>query len=505
MGVLEPACQSCAASSATTYTGSGTGIWQAINTASIPMQVPISISGLSGKDVQLIITNESHGSVSLPSGSVPNRSEAHPLNAPASKTEDPRQAAIAEFNRAGWHQALLQAPAQARSQSQAQPLAATVYTVGDARVFNDSEATHRNTTLVHQVVASDGRKVNFWVETTEQNASKISSTILNTLGTKLTQTNGVYDSLVSVGGPLWGTHGYVDLISDINRPLDVVLLNFNNNSQPYGLVGYFYALNNFLKTSIPESNESLSIYLDTETLYLDGMAGLESGILTLAHELMHMSNFYRRGVRMSFDHVFDTWLDEMTAMGMEDLVADQLTTVNPIRDLRLPEYLGGGGLMYSSFNCALTTWTPYSGSCESYAVSGSFGGFLLRQLGLGFFKDLLTQPQANSLTALDAAIKATTPTSSLAQQFRRFTVSAAGVLPAAGAPTGYGFPARSEGGFHVPVIDAFALKGQRVLPSPLPTQIRPLATVPVVRQNVTGTYTDSVRIPPGASLSVVIH
>lgn len=504
ISAVEPACQSCAATSATAYAGSGTGIWQATNPGSAAKEIPISISGLTGQDVQLILTNESAASVSLPSGSIPNFSATDLFTASASQVEDSTRATIAEFNRAGWHHAILDAQGRARSLI-TPPQASTVHVVGDTQPFRHTDNTNRATTLIKQVVASDGRPVNFWVETSEYATPKITDAILDTLATKLTQANGVYDSLLSVGGPLWGAHSYIDLIDSSGRPLDIVLLNFDNNGNAYGTIGYFYAINNFLKSAIPESNESLSIYLDTETLYRGGNPGLESGILTLAHELMHMSNFYRRGVGISPIHTFDTWLDEMTAMAMEDLVADQLTTFNPIRDLRLPQYLGGSGLGYSSFHCALTTWTPYSGTCDSYSVSGSFGGFLVRQLGVGFFKNLLTQSQPSSLDALDAAVKMAAPTSSLAQQFRRFTVSAAGVLPAASAPSGYGFPARSESGFSVPAINAFAFKSQRVLPSSAPTQIKSLATLPVVRKHVTGTYIDSVRVPPGASLSVVIH
>jgi len=452
-----------------------------------------------------MLTNESTVSAPLPSGAIPNFSVSPLLAASASQIDDPTKAVIAEFNRAGWRQTILDAQGRARSLI-TPPRASTVHVVGDTRPFKHTDNTDRASTLIKQVVASDGRKVNFWVETSEYGTLKITDAILDTLATKLTQANGVYDSLLSVGGPMWGAHTYsTELIDNTDRPLDIVLLNFDNNNLPYGTVGYFYALNNFLKSVEPDSNESLSIYLDAETLYRAGSVGLENGTLTLAHELMHMSNFYRRGVSISPNHTFDTWLDEMTAMAMEDLVANELTTFNPIRDLRLPQYLGGGGLGYSSFQCALTTWTPYSGTCDSYSVSGSFGGFLVRQLGVGFFKNLLTQSQANSLAALDAAIKVTAPTSSLAQQFRRFTVSAAGVLPAASAPTGFGFPARSESGFSVPAIDAFAFKAQRVLPSSAPAQIKPLATLPVVQPRVFGTYINSVRVPPGTSLSVVIH
>ncbi|WP_061959327.1 M30 family zinc metallopeptidase [Cupriavidus pauculus] len=51
------------------------------------------------------------------------------------------------------------------------------------------------------------------------------------------------------------------------------------------------------------------------------------------------------------------------------------------------------------------------------------------------------------------------PTSSLYEQLRRFAATS-GALMKAPSPTGFGFPARAEGGFTLPVIDPQVDGGQ---------------------------------------------
>lgn len=470
------------------------------------MQVPLSIAGLTGQDVQLVLSNETQSDIALPASTFRNMSSSVLQSAQSEQFRTPLEATIAEFNRKGWYDAILEAQKQGRSAQIARPNYATSYMVNDTRSFyyDDTSQPRRNATLVKQVAASDGRTVNIWVETTEYAVGKVTSAIVDTMANHLTQSNGTYDSVKSLGGPLWGPHAYTNLISDTGRPLDIVLLNFDNNGAAYGVLAYFWSMHNFLSSAQPNSNESLSVYLDTETLYKDGADGLAVGELALAHELTHMSNFYRRSISMGDAYAYGTWLEEMTAMMTEDLVSLQLGPYSSFRDLRLPQYLGSG-IGYASFNCSLQVWTAYAESCESYSVSGSFGGFLLRQLGVGFFKNLLTQPRTNSLAALDAAIKSAAPTSSVGEQFRRFAASAAGAVPATGRPAGYGFPARTDSGFLLPEVDASAFESQRRLPSSTPSVLKAFATHPVVRTHVTGTFSDTVTVPPGASLSVVIH
>ena len=123
---------------------------------------------------------------------------------------------------------------------------------------------------------------------------------------------------------------------------------------------------------------------------------------------------------------------------------------------------------------------------------------------MGFFKDLLRQEQANSEAALDRAIGKARPDSGLGQELRHFAASAIPTLPAR-APARFGFPARKEGGFDIPAIDASALKASRRLPLSSPSSLLAYGNFPVLRRAVTGSFTEIVRVPAGTTLSVVIH
>jgi hypothetical protein len=213
-----------------------------------------------------------------------------------------------------------------------------------------------------------------------------------------------------------------------------------------------------------------------------------------------MSNFYRRGVLMGQPYQYDTWLEELTAVMMEDAAATTIdASYSPLRDVRLRDYL-----RFGSYNCALRNWTPFGDPCESYAVGGSLGGFLLRQLGVAFLRNLLNERQASSELALDSAIRSVQPASGMGQQLRRFAASAIALLPAS-APASFGFPARNEGGFDIPAVDASQLARWRTLPPASPSTLLAYGSFPVVRRAVQGTFAETVRVPAGTTLSVVVQ
>jgi hypothetical protein len=245
------------------------------------------------------------------------------------------------------------------------------------------------------------------------------------------------------------------------------------------------------------------LYLDSETLYLGGPEGMKAMLLTMAHEGMHMQNFYRRGVVKGPAYAFSTWLEEASAMMMEDFASQSIDPAyNAIRDVRFPNYIN---YKAGSYNCSLLTWDPFGAACDSYSVSGSLGGFLDRQLGLSFYKHLLNNVSStDSVAVLDSSIKATVPTSSLGEQLRRFAATS-GALMKPPSPTGFGFPARAEGGFTLPVIDPQALVASRTLTQSVPATLQPYASLPVVRKAVNGTYSETVKVPANSTLSVVIQ
>lgn len=509
--VVTPACSGCGAVDANTYSGSGVGVWQSINATAGAADVPLSIKGLTGQDVTLVFTNQTAvaqpmPSISLTASYYPSVAASQLSPQSLQSGEDAAKQRISQFNHDGW-------AALAGSRSSGPNLsvmsvasAPSGSVVNDVKTWYHEDNTARSATLLRQLTLSDGTIVNFWVENAENDPTKVSSTILDALVAAYVPAGKIYDLLQSVGGKMWGAHNYTNLITGTGQPIDIVVLNFDKNAQPFGLVGYFYARNAIKRdaTTNPYSNESVSLYLDSETLYLGGTAGMKAMLMAMAHESMHMQNFYRRGVVGGPSYMLDTWLEEATAMMMEDFASHTIDpTFNNVRDVRLPNYVE---YKAGSYNCGLTNWTPFGATCDSYSVSGSLGGFLDRQLGLGFYKNLLTNlSSTDTLTVLDNTIKSVAPASSFGEQFRRFAATSNALMPAATSPSGFGFPARVDGGFTLPVIDPQLLAPYRTLTQAVPATLQPYGSLPVVRKAVNGVYTETVKVPAGTTLSVVIQ
>lgn len=501
---LSPACQDCGATSAAHYGGDGVGVWRYVNASAHAVEVPVSIAGLRDNEVTLVFTNATATARPMPAipltARSPTAARFSALQMPDAGAQTQRR--IAEFNRDGWA-SLVRAP-------DAAPRIAPRYAVhpgrlSDRRTWFDAGDRPHEATLVRQRRASDGTTVNVWVEDGEAHAAKVSDAILDTMAGWFVAPGKVYDRLKAIGGPFWGPHAYREAIPGEGQPLNIVILNFTNDGEPYGLLGYFYSRDLLTRgAGHPSSNESVALYLDAETMYLDGAAGLRVMGSTLAHEAMHLQNQYRRGMGMGPRHLFDVWLEEATATMAEDFTSDAIDPdYNIVRDARFVQFIAENEGMY---NCSLTAWDRSSRWCDAYVVAGAFGGFLNRQLGVDFFRKLLThRSDADSLQLLDAVIASSTGDAGFAEQLRRFAATSGSLMAAAAAPSGYGFPARAEPGFALPRIDARLLMSKRSLLQTVPETLEPHASVPVVRQSVQGVYQETVTVPPGTLLSVVVQ
>lgn len=518
---LTAACTNCGAVDGSTYAGGGTGVWQVSNTGSLAKDFPLSIDGLTGQLVTLVFTNESAQEVVMPSLQILSSATtlAPTLNKSMAVVSDSADAGttfntdVANFNRDGFAR-LLSTPTAAASVAaklsalSAPTAPAATYTVGQQRTVYLLDQSQRTVQLAGQRATGDGTVVNVWVETSELDPSRVSATLTDRVRDAFAGAGGIYDMLVKVGGPLWGPHGYTEMLSGSGQPIDIFLVNFDRNGQPYGMGGYFWGLNNFKAGTgqLAYSNESLSMYMDTETMYLDGDRGLRQVVTALAHEGMHMQNFYRRSVSMGSQFAFGDWLEEMSALMMEDWASYALdTSHNAIRDARLPYYLNYRGS--GSYNCELTRWDPMGTVCESYAVVGSFGGYLNRQFGLGFFQSVLRSTGLTDSTAmLEAAIKAQRPDSGIGQELRRFSSAAAGLVPLSAGVDGYSMPTRNDDGLQLVAMDPAALgESGRGLPAAVPSTLKGFASFPVSRLRLSGSYKETVRVPQGSTLTVVIR
>ncbi|MFD0882815.1 hemagglutinin [Variovorax dokdonensis] len=524
---LSAACSACGAVDDRTYAGAGTGVWQVSNTSGAAADFPVAIDGLQGQSVTLVFTNETESAVAMPSLQVlADTTSVLPSATLLAKTSLPQatntasgvlhdqmdardRSAIDAFNRSGFEQHLNTAPAPARHTQLSALKAVVTYGVGQQRTVYLSDQSQRTVQLARQRLAGDGTTINVWVETSELRADRVSDALVSRIDNAFGGAGGVYDMLLKVGGPLWGPHSQASLIDGSGQPIDLFFVNFDHNAQPYGLGGYFWALNNFRKGSsglLAQSNESIGMFMDTETMYLDGEQGLKQVVTALAHEGTHMQNFYRRGVLLGAQYTFDTWLEEMTAMMMEDWASYALDpSHNAIRDVRFPYYLSWRNT--GSYNCSLIDWTPMGADCESYAVNGSFGGYLNRQFGLGFYESLLRNTgETDSVAMLDKAIRAQRADSGLGKELRQFASASAGLVPLSSGVAPYSMPARSDDGLHLVAVDPHAIgESMRRLPQSVPAELKGLASLPVSRSRRVGTYAETVRVPPGTTLTVVVN
>ncbi|WP_047470143.1 M30 family zinc metallopeptidase, partial [Delftia sp. ZNC0008] len=497
---LTAACSgtACGAANATTYSGQGVGVWSYTNTTQAEQQIPVGLTNLGSKQVTLIYTNNGDASVPMP---------ALTLTPPAATTATAQKslsAAPATVNRIperirNFKPRLTAADMQARQSIK--PQAAAMLPVGSQRSWfvqpGDSRIEARQATLRRQAsvpTPTGTRTINVWLEDSEYDAAKVSDAMLDTLLQRFTSgSDAVYPLITGLSGEPWGAHSYSNLI-DPEQPLDIVFVNFVPDRTPYGLLGYFWSLNNFKQDpanpDLKYSNQSLSFYMDTETLYLDPAEGMTNQISTLSHEFVHMTNFYRRSVQLSkpgTDYAFDTFLEEMSAMMGEDIVAQRVTPgFNSIANGRVPSWLSRSG-----FNCDPAAWSADTAApCFGYDVNGSLGAYLVRQYGVGFYKQLLSNTTStDSLQVLGNAIQqAGGPTLPVAIQ--RWGANIA-LLPG-DVPSGYGWPARTEQGFTLAAINGSSLASSRVLPTTVPVNLNARGHFPFLRQpDAQGTYQDA--------------
>jgi len=512
---LAPACSGTHCSArGTTYSGAGVGVWQATNRGGAAGAVSVSIDGLTGQTVTLIYTNQGEA--------------AQPLSANSQNTLGATGARIQEASASGTLDAIFAAfdlmifnfnahaldgytsgPASTKQQAASndtvlRPRSATG--VGAQRTWNhqqpDGKAVVISATLRRQATATDGRIVNLWVQDSEYGTSKISDGIINTLSTKFASGNqSIYTLAKSLIGQPWGEYSSSASLIGPDQSLDIVVLNIQPDGQPYGRVGYFWARNNFTTGAQPLSNQSLSLYMDSETVYLGGTEGMNMILSTLGHEFTHMANFYQRGVLHGSQHMYDgMWLEEMTAMTMEDVLSGQ---VNPsydnVRDSRFPAWL------QSAYDCALTAFDPSPSSpCPGYPISGSLGGFLLRQYGVSYYKNLLQNfSSTDSVEVLTNALQANGG-ERLGDAVARWGTAIA-LLPASSSPSGFAYPARTDGGFAIPGVDGPNYAGQRRLPSSVPSTLQGFGQFPVSRGMKIGTYSETLTVPANSVVSIVVQ
>ncbi|WP_170942983.1 M30 family zinc metallopeptidase [Candidatus Dactylopiibacterium carminicum] len=385
------------------------------------------------------------------------------------------------------------------------------YTVGSStRSWYDAvTGTTLSTVLRQQAGLSNGQNLNVWVQNSAWTATgasnKVTQTLVDLVSSEFANSGtGIFDLATSVAGQPWGTTGNANLISS-SQDIHIVVTNFTNDNTASSVLGYFYAANNFLKTTsgMGNSNEALVFFIDAQSLASAATMYQDIMVSTLAHEFTHMINFYQREVLKGSSYGFDTWLEEASAMMMEDLLNPLIiTSFNDIRDSRIPGWLAAG-----INNCSLNVYDANSSTCFSYNIGAAYGAYLLRQYGVGFYKTLLQSDNTDSLTALEKSIAASDSSAGFLSSLPRWGASIA-LLDSSLLPTGFGYPARSVSvngnSYTVPALNGPDYASDRKLSS-LPNSLKAYAHAAQSYSASGSTFSRTVSIPANTVLTVVVN
>lgn len=256
--------------------------------------------------------------------------------------------------------------------------------------------------------------------------------------------NDLYDWTTAIIGEEWSSKPIPPLIANQDT---VVLLLYdikgNRTTLPAAgenfTAGFFYSKDNYKKTAIPYSNESIMLYLDA-VLFAAGDESWELSdpwpnliISTTAHELQHLINFYQK---IAFSNDIskreEIWLNEAASMLLEDLLADKLMTEGP-RGIPYNDYSAGlpGNkkgrvplFLYHHATTPLCINQESSFTVKNYSQSYLFISWLARNYGgANFLKALVQSPEIGIKNVLKA-IQTTTKKQLTEKELVQFWLSA---------------------------------------------------------------------------------
>jgi hypothetical protein len=280
------------------------------------------------------------------------------------------------------------------------------------------------------VTVADGtsRTLNIWVAddcwTGGSKSFLVDGTMVGALADSFLKTgaaNDIYDWVAAVVGVEWGDHGYSNLIAP-NQEITILLSDIEaDNSDTGGIVGYFWAGNNFTTADVPASNERIMFVIDAvmyaalvsargETVWSTTNYWPKIVVSTLAHEFQHMIQFYQKAIVQGAGATADAWINEMCSMIMEDLVADKLGVEGPRGVSPTDGSAGSPGNnegripLFNQYSSAypLAVTTGYD-LVEYYSTSYAFGSWLARNYGgADLLRRIVQSPETNSTAVINA-------------------------------------------------------------------------------------------------------
>jgi hypothetical protein len=229
--------------------------------------------------------------------------------------------------------------------------------------------------------------------------------------------NDIYDWVTNIFGEEWSQTDNGYLIDD-NSEITILLTDISSDNRINGgVLGYFYAKDNYTKEVFSGSNERTMFYIDS-VIFASHNSNQEWNIddyrqkkilSTLAHEFEHMIQFYQKNI-LYHNNGLKPWIDEMLAVTVEDIIATKLRS-NGLRGV--PYTRGDAGeeqnsdgrfpLFNKNINLTLPTW---SNKKEDYSKVGAFGSYLIRNYGgAELLHDILHNRYTDEKAIIDAVQK----------------------------------------------------------------------------------------------------
>jgi hypothetical protein len=305
--------------------------------------------------------------------------------------------------------------------------------VGDTHSFKNESVSDTIAATLRKVSVAGDVTLNLWVadDSWDEECGKwycIDQTMVDAYADKFLQSgldNDVYDWVTTIFGAPWGNHSSGNMIPETAaQAIDILFFDISNDGnltddEPHGgYLGFFWAKDNYLASTVEHSNERLIFYMDSVlSAKPDGESWDISDdwpsemISTLAHEFQHMIHFYQKYVLRSAES--ETWINEMASLITEDLLADKLG-VNGPRGVTFNDWSAGspantaGRLPFFNYYKYIgpTVWYSGMSALINYSVNYAFGSYLARNFGgAELFREIVqnsgTDEQA-IIMALDA-------------------------------------------------------------------------------------------------------
>ncbi|MGV8964476.1 MAG: M30 family zinc metallopeptidase [Candidatus Saccharimonadaceae bacterium] len=321
----------------------------------------------------------------------------------------------------------LKQPMKGMSQSEYQRYSTLVpekYIVGNSMLFND-DAGNSQLSTVRKIISAHGKNLYVWVADdcwgpTSSKRYNVTQQMVDAFAPKFLNPgndNDIYEWVSNIGGAPWGNSRYNNVIPDTDD-IHIWLTDIDNDNKTSGQVtlGYFFARDNYLKTSFASSNEKLMFTIDAVIFATTTNGTWELShnlpkqmVSALAHEFTHMIYFYQNNVLNGFSG--NTAINEMCTQSVEDLVANKIMADGPRGVSYSTPTAGYSGNMngrlplYNSYNdYSLVEWSSnQSETLLNYSKTYALGAYLMRNYGgANFIRELIQ----NSSTGINSIVDA---------------------------------------------------------------------------------------------------